>query len=261
MKHTRKRSSKISREFRLPANVMHEEAWEDSGPNMKLSRAFIVVLALHIVAVGGLAAFNLFDSKKTKDGSEVALPDRPVVMKPDVETVQPTLAQPTPAVRISSTKPVKVDKEMSTHYFALQYGLTESELLKANEHLSLASGNLVRGQEVYVPSGAMKRSVDDLPEAPVIAAPREEVAVATPTVAQPKPRETYIPPKAVRKVPVKTSKPKTKTASSGGSYKVKKGDTLYSIARRYRGVSHSDIMRANGIGTTIKPGQVLKIPR
>ncbi|MDB2327398.1 hypothetical protein N9V94_02440, partial [bacterium] len=68
MKSTRKRRSNISREFRLPANVMHEEAWEDSGPNMKLSRAFIVVLVLHIVAVGGLAAFNLFDSKKPKVG-------------------------------------------------------------------------------------------------------------------------------------------------------------------------------------------------
>ncbi|MEN9020109.1 MAG: LysM peptidoglycan-binding domain-containing protein [Verrucomicrobiales bacterium] len=45
------------------------------------------------------------------------------------------------------------------------------------------------------------------------------------------------------------------------TYRVKKGDTLYSIARKYNGVSHQDIMRANGIGTTIRPGQTLKIPR
>lgn len=270
MKHTRKRRSNISREFRLPANVMHEEAWEDSGPNMKLSRAFIVVLVLHIVAVGGLAAFNLFDSKKPKDGSEVALPEKPLVpvaKNPNVETVQPTIVQQTPAVQISSTKPVKVENEMSTHYFALQYGLTEPELLKANEHQSLASGNLMRGQTVFVPSGAMRRSsVDDLPEAPVVAVPQEEVAVAvaTPAVSQPKPRETYVPPKKTWKAPAKKTTPKkttTRTTGSRGSYRVKKGDTLYSIARKYKGVSHSDIMRANGIGTTIKPGQTLKIPR
>lgn len=51
--------------------------------------------------------------------------------------------------------------------------------------------------------------------------------------------------------------------SSGGVeiYVVKKGDTLYSIAKAYPGISANDIMKANGIGTSIKPGMKLKIPK
>lgn len=43
-------------------------------------------------------------------------------------------------------------------------------------------------------------------------------------------------------------------------YTVKKGDTLYSISRKYPGVSANDIMTFNGIGSSIQPGQKLKIP-
>ncbi len=43
-------------------------------------------------------------------------------------------------------------------------------------------------------------------------------------------------------------------------YTVKKGDTLYSISIKYPGVSANDIMTFNGIGSSIQPGQKLKIP-
>lgn len=43
-------------------------------------------------------------------------------------------------------------------------------------------------------------------------------------------------------------------------YTVRSGDSLWSIARRFPGVSNQDIMRLNNIsGNTIKPGQKLKI--
>ncbi len=45
------------------------------------------------------------------------------------------------------------------------------------------------------------------------------------------------------------------------TYVVKKGDTLYSIAKGYPGVSANDIMQFNGISTNIKPGMKLKIPK
>jgi len=57
------------------------------------------------------------------------------------------------------------------------------------------------------------------------------------------------------------------TASSSSSssgyttYTVRSGDTLSKIASRYKGVSVNDIMRYNGIGTKIKAGQKIKIPR
>lgn len=44
-------------------------------------------------------------------------------------------------------------------------------------------------------------------------------------------------------------------------YTVKSGDTLYEIAQSYPGVSADDIMKFNGIGTDIRPGMTLKIPK
>jgi len=50
--------------------------------------------------------------------------------------------------------------------------------------------------------------------------------------------------------------------ATGGTYTVKAGDTLSSIAKKYSGVSWTDIAKANGIKTPyrITPGQKLKIP-
>jgi membrane-bound lytic murein transglycosylase D len=45
------------------------------------------------------------------------------------------------------------------------------------------------------------------------------------------------------------------------SYTVQPGDSLYDIARRFPGVTASDIMQANGITAHIRPGQEIKIPR
>lgn len=43
------------------------------------------------------------------------------------------------------------------------------------------------------------------------------------------------------------------------SYKVKSGDTLYSIAKQFPGISPDNLMAWNGIGTKIQPGQKIKI--
>ena len=39
------------------------EQWHSEVPNIKLSRAFVVVLILHVVAVGGILAFEMFKPK------------------------------------------------------------------------------------------------------------------------------------------------------------------------------------------------------
>jgi len=52
------------------------------------------------------------------------------------------------------------------------------------------------------------------------------------------------------------------SSSSSGyvTYTVKSGDNLYKIAQRYPGISANDIMRYNGISSSIKPGMKIKIP-
>lgn len=59
-----------------------------------------------------------------------------------------------------------------------------------------------------------------------------------------------------------TSAATSATTSSDGYtiYTVKSGDNLYDIAKKYHGVSANDIMKANGISSSIKPGMKLKIP-
>lgn len=56
---------------------------------------------------------------------------------------------------------------------------------------------------------------------------------------------------------------KAATTSGKGfvAYTVKSGDSLYSIAKKYPGVSTKDLQQINGLsGSDIRPGQVLKIP-
>jgi membrane-bound lytic murein transglycosylase D len=58
----------------------------------------------------------------------------------------------------------------------------------------------------------------------------------------------------------KASPPKTTPHPAGRNYRVKRGDTLYEIALRY-GVSVAEILAVNGLpGSTIRPGDRLKIP-
>lgn len=45
------------------------------------------------------------------------------------------------------------------------------------------------------------------------------------------------------------------------SYTVQRGDTLYHIAKRFPGLTANEIMKVNGIGAAIIPGQKLRIPR
>ena len=54
------------------------------------------------------------------------------------------------------------------------------------------------------------------------------------------------------------------SANSGASYSyytVRSGDSLYSIAKKYDGVSANDIMDFNKIGSKITPGMRIKIPK
>lgn len=64
--------------------------------------------------------------------------------------------------------------------------------------------------------------------------------------------------------PSKSSSAASKTASQSGeyiTYTVKSGDSLYSIAKNYPGVSAQNIMDFNGIGSSIKPGMKIRIPK
>ena len=72
-----------------PTAQPHE--MEDDEPSMKLSNAFIVVLALHFVAVGGIYAFNSFKAR------------HPAAFE------EPLVAQVTPATGLATVKSTSSD--------------------------------------------------------------------------------------------------------------------------------------------------------
>ncbi len=106
--------------------------------------------------------------------------------------------------------------------------------------------------------------------------PRSNRSSSTQTIAPPQPRVASIPSPAPqsRTTPVPkpkpvaqpTPKPKPKpkpvvVKPRSTKHLVKKGDTLYGLARRY-GTTVSAIQRANGLsGTLIREGKTLKIPK
>ena len=59
-----------------------------------------------------------------------------------------------------------------------------------------------------------------------------------------------------------TAAPATTTDSEGYTvYTVRQGDSLYSIAKKFSGVSAQNIMDLNKIGSSIRPGMKLRIPK
>lgn len=58
------RGRKVVRASAARAARGHDDDYYEMEPNMKLSHAFMVVLILHIVAVGGIYAFNHINARK-----------------------------------------------------------------------------------------------------------------------------------------------------------------------------------------------------
>ena len=86
------RASTARRSLTAPSEMDYEEM---SEPNMKLSRALLIVLILHVVAVAGIIAFNAI---KTRQGS---LPSPSLAKNVSAKTAE------APAV----SKPVASEKE------------------------------------------------------------------------------------------------------------------------------------------------------
>ena len=132
---------------------------------------------------------------------------------------------------------------------ANRYGVTAQEIRKWNR---LSSNRVARGKRLvlYVDNGGVSFAAAR-PKA------KEETSATAATSAG----------RPVKATPVAKPSQTTARASSGAggktvSYTVKSGDSLYSIAKKYPGVSTEDLKKANGLsGSSIRPGQVLKIPR
>jgi LysM repeat protein len=86
------RATTARRGLGVPDDMDYEEM---SEPNMKLSRALLIVLVLHVVAVAGIIAFNTIKSRQG------------VVPPPAMKTTAPTSTQKSSAPAAATTESTK----------------------------------------------------------------------------------------------------------------------------------------------------------
>lgn len=137
---------------------------EMAEPNMKLSRALLIVLVLHVVAVAGIIAFNTIKSRQG------AFPPPSAAKSPaKTETAQPTASASPAAIAKSNTTPepsipralpVNANNDVSGNTYTVQKGdnpvkiakklkVSESDLLAVN-HID-DPRKLKIGQKLIVP--------------------------------------------------------------------------------------------------------------
>jgi len=222
---------KRTRRLRARAATMNsrEEEFEDYGPepNMKLSHAFMVVLLLHVVAVGGLYAFNSIKHDKAKDAAHKNSGG------PSNNSVTPP---PEPSNDQGSGKSGSPGEEPPV--------TSKSPIVaKASEAPKAAKNSK---EESSHSGGGLLASARNMIRKTVGAA---GVAGGAKAVAQ-EPTDQQVP-----------SAGSTVAAGTPSTYMVKAGDTLTRIASSL-GVAIPDLEKVNGMTekSVIQVGQILKVP-
>ncbi len=93
-------TARRSRSLGLPDGMDYEQM---SEPNMKLSRALLIVLVLHIVAVAGIIAFNTI---KTRETMTADVADAEVAAEPaaaPIATEKSAAVQPNEITKVTDT--------------------------------------------------------------------------------------------------------------------------------------------------------------
>lgn len=129
---------------RLSASVTGESDWEVETPQIRMSRAFAILLVLHVIAVGGLFAYRIWgrdeegadsspDAALTTAAEEVAAAPAPI---PAPVTPPPA---PAPAEPVAE-KTYTVRAGDSIQLIAARFGVSTAALREANPEKSLVPG-------------------------------------------------------------------------------------------------------------------------
>jgi LysM repeat protein len=148
------------------ATASYEEMAE---PNMKLSRALLIVLLLHVVAVSGIIAFNAIKTKqnlpppmraktsappasaKTDSWASSSSPNEIAPSKPqEIRKARPAAKENTSARREEARKSYKVEKGDNPASIARKFKVSYDELLAIN-HID-DPRKLKIGQKILIPN-------------------------------------------------------------------------------------------------------------
>ena len=209
-------------------------------PKTNLWNALIVVLILHLVAVGGIYAFgSIRAARKAREQPPVPASTAPLVAKTAPPSVAPEKTKTqgaSNAAPVSKTNVHRVLPGETLTKIAIEHGVTVAELEEANE-IKNANG-LRAGQTLTIPTA---KSAPKPAAAPVVQDTNKAAFLATKT-----------------EVPIVSATAKAPPQS----YVVAKGDTPTSIAKKFN-TSSTDLLKLNKIDDPkkIQIGQTLKLPQ
>ena len=274
-----------------------EEYEGESEPNMKFSHALIVVLLLHVLAVGGVFAFNALKGRhlapdRSKPAAQAVAAPEPAAVPankaaaPAHETARTLLAAPAKA-------PSKALPETAAATHTVVAGDTLTRIAAGNKTTveaieqanGLGSGSALRiGQTLKIPAKTGASKAPAKQEAPAAKTADAKTAAATKTsetkpataakTAEAKPAASAVKNPEVKPAPAAKTKETTAAAkpadsepakadapASDKSYTVAKGDNPYAIAKKLK-VKYNDLIKANDIKdpTKLQIGQKLIIP-
>lgn len=165
-KPKKKLRASTARRMNRPDEMDYEEM---SEPNMKLSRALLIVLVLHVVAVAGIIAFNTIKSRQSHLPSTSIRPEsaqaEPVAATasapvakgeeakpaPAAVKAEPVVAKALPVNDVPDGKVYTVVKGDNPVSIARKLKVSESELLRIN-HIE-DPRKLQIGQKLIIPQG------------------------------------------------------------------------------------------------------------
>ena len=104
-------TARRSRSLGLPDEMDYEQM---SEPNMKLSRALLIVLVLHVVAVAGIIAFNTIKTRETMaTGNALEAVATPVA--PAVAAEEPAAVEPNEVTKVAVRSEAKAAEKPTVH--------------------------------------------------------------------------------------------------------------------------------------------------
>jgi LysM repeat protein len=203
-----------------------EDDYVVEEPNVKLSRAFVVVLLLHVVAVGGIFAFSALKDRQQPNGT--ARTDGPKVAINQGGTTKPFNKE--------SSQPVgrtyKVRAGDTLAGIAAQFGLNAKDLEQAN---GLRAGvPLAPDREIVIPEKSTAKSVPSDVQRLLESKDNKSPANQAAGIGNPEPERYYV---------------------------IQRGDTPASIAKKLK-VNSADLLKVNNIDDPrkLQIGQRLQIP-
>ena len=160
-RHKKLRAATARRSVGASAEMDYEEI---SEPNMRLSRALLIVLLLHVVAVSGIIAFNAI---KTRQSSYVSstpqnAEDNPAAIPVGV-TINPDASNP----RSVGTQNENLPRDQAKTQRSVSKPLAKDDNAKSRDHgtLPAPSGKVytvIRGDNPVTIAKRVKVSYDDL---------------------------------------------------------------------------------------------------